>query len=238
MAQETLEHDMAYRRFERAAEWPMLVLSVIFVGLLIGPEIVEMDSTAVDLAIGMIWAAFALEVVILFFLAPSKRRMLREHWIDVLVVAAPFLRPLRIARLMRILRAGSALARALQGVSAVAQRRGLQLYGAVTIVVVAGAALVVYGLERDAPDSNITDLDDALWWAVATTTTVGYGDHFPVTGDGRAVATLLMLVGIGLVGVVTANVAAHLVEDEQAKEIADLRTQLDRVEALLTERAS
>lgn len=164
--------------------------------------------------------------------------MLREHWVDVLIVAAPFLRPLRIARLVRVLRAGSALARALQGVSAVAQRRGLQLYGAVTILVVTGAALVVYVLEREAPNSNITDLGDALWWAVTTTTTVGYADHFPVTGDGRAVATLLMLVGIGLVGVVTANVAAHLVEDEQADEIADLRAQLDRIEELLTHRAS
>lgn len=66
MTRETLDHDTAYRRFERAAEWPMLVLSMIFVALLIGPEIVEMDSAEIDLAIGMIWAVFGLEVVTLF----------------------------------------------------------------------------------------------------------------------------------------------------------------------------
>lgn len=96
---------------------------------------------------------------------------------------------------------------------------------------------LVYAFEKDAPGSNITSLGDALWWAAVTTTTVGYGDHSPVTTDGRAIALLLMVVGIGLVGVVTANVAAYFVEREQAEEMAVLREQLDRIEALLSSQA-
>lgn len=234
---ETTEHndpDSAYRRFERAIEWPMLVLSIIFVGLLIVPEVTGIDRTSVEVAMGLIWAAFAMEVLTLAYLAPSKRRMLREHWLDVLIVAAPFLRPLRIARVLRVVRGGSAVGRTLVGISAVVQRRGLQVYGLFTVLVIIGGALLVYGLERDTDGSNITTVGDALWWAVVTTTTVGYGDHFPTSPDARAVAAVLMLVGIGLVGVVTANIAAFFVEEEQRSEIAELRSQLDRIEAILT----
>lgn len=229
--------DSAYRRFERAIEWPMLVLSVIFVALLIVPSIVTVEEAATELALAIIWVLFGLEVVILFVLAPSKRQMFQEHWLDVLIVAAPFLRPLRVARLIRVVRAGSAIGRVLAGVTAVAQRRGLQMYGAFTIIVIAGSAMLVYGLERDVSESNITNGGDALWWATVTATTVGYGDHFPVTTEGRAVAVLLMLVGIGLLGVVTANVAAFFVEGDQADDMADLRAQLDRIEAMLANRS-
>lgn len=229
--------ETAYRRFERAVEWPMLVLSVIFVVLLFLPDLTNVDAGVARFATSLLWALFGAEVVILFWLAPSKRRMFREHWLDVLIVAAPFLRPLRIGRIARLARAGGVVARSLQGVTRVAQRKGLQTYGAFTVALVAGSAVLVYALERDAEDSSITSLGDSLWWAVVTVTTVGYGDHAPVTSDGRAVATLLMLVGIGLVGVVTANVAAYFVEQEQADEMASMRQQLDRIEALLASNA-
>lgn len=228
--------DSAYRRFERAVEWPMLVLSVIFVALLIVPEIAKVDDVALDVVLGLIWAAFAGEVLALLALAPSTRRMLREHWLDILIVAAPFLRPLRIARLMRVVRAGSVFGRAISGIAAVAQRKGLQIYGAVTMGLIIVCALLVYALERDVEGSNITTIGEAPWWSVVTTTTVGYGDHFPVSADARAVATLLMLVGIGLVGVVTANVAAYFVEQERADEMTEMREQLDRIETLLEQR--
>lgn len=223
----------AYRRFERAVEWPMLVLSAAFVVLLFLPDLTTIDAGTLTFATGALWASFGLEVIILFWLAPSKRGMLREHWLDIIIVAAPFLRPLRIGRIVRVARTGGVIARSLQGITRVAQRKGLQTYGAFTVVVVAASAALVYGLERDANGSTITTFGDALWWAVVTVTTVGYGDHSPVTSDGRAVSTVLMFVGIGLVGVVTANVAAHFVEEEQADELASIRDQLDRIETLL-----
>lgn len=213
----------------------MLVLSVLFVVALLIPDVTSVDEGPFAFATPTLWAIFAAEIVLLFVLAPSKRRMLREHWLDVVIVAAPFLRPLRVGRIVRIARTGSVLARALKGATAVANRRGLQVYGAFTVVVICGAALLVYGLEKGAAGSNVVDLGDALWWAVVTTTTVGYGDHYPVSGDGRAVAVVLMLVGVGLVGVVTANVAAYFLESEQSSELAELRSQLDRIEAMLAD---
>ncbi|MDE0802946.1 MAG: ion channel [Acidimicrobiales bacterium] len=211
----------------------MLVLSVAFVVLLLLPDLTTIDANALTFATATLWAIFGLEIIVLFFLAPSKRRMFRDHWLDIIIVAAPFLRPLRIGRIARVARTGGVIARSLQGVTRVAQRKGLQTYGAFTAVVVAASAALVFGLERDTNGSTITTFGDALWWAVVTVTTVGYGDHAPTTSDGRAVSTVLMFVGIGLVGVVTANVAAHFVEEEQADELASIRSQLDRIETLL-----
>jgi voltage-gated potassium channel len=90
-------------------------------------------------------------------------------------------------------------------------------------VYVAGAAIMSVGLgsiaildaERNAPGANITSYGDALWWACTTVTTVGYGDRYPVTTEGRMIAVVLMVVGIGLVGAITASVATWMVSHVQ-----------------------
>jgi voltage-gated potassium channel len=92
--------------------------------------------------------------------------------------------------------------------------------------------------ERDAPGAHITTFPDALWWAATTVTTVGYGDTFPVTGTGRLVAVALMVVGISLVSIITATIAAWFIDQTRGAataERADLAERLQRVEATLAE---
>jgi voltage-gated potassium channel len=72
--------------------------------------------------------------------------------------------------------------------------------------------------ERSSRDANISDFGDAIWWAVSTMTTVGYGDHYPVTPVGRLVAFGLMIGGIALLGTVTATLASWLVETVAAEK--------------------
>jgi voltage-gated potassium channel len=79
------------------------------------------------------------------------------------------------------------------------------------------AALAVLDVERSSSDANITDFGDAMWWAVTTMTTIGYGDRYPVTGVGRLVAFALMVGGIALLGTVTATLASWLVETVAAE---------------------
>src|SRR6476659_1224606 len=81
----------------------------------------------------------------------------------------------------------------------------------IVIAVVFASAFFMWRVEYDAPDATITTLRAAMWWAVVTTTTVGYGDYTPVTQVGRAIATVVMIVGIGLIGTVSATVAAWFV---------------------------
>ena len=80
------------------------------------------------------------------------------------------------------------------------------------------AALAVLDAERSSPDANITDFGDAIWWAITTMTTVGYGDRYPVTSVGRLVAFGLMIGGIALFGTVTATLASWLVETVAGRE--------------------
>ncbi len=70
------------------------------------------------------------------------------------------------------------------------------------------ASLAVLEAERPNPQANITTFGDALWWAVTTVTTGGYGDHYPITTTGRLVAVGLMLAGITLLGILTASLAS------------------------------
>ena len=99
----------------------------------------------------------------------------------------------------------------------------------VAVAVVIGAAATVLDAERNVPDSNITTFPDALWWAATTVTTVGYGDRFPVTAEGRLVGVVLMVVGIAVFGSITAALAGRLIQagaaeadDEAAERIREL----------------
>ncbi|MBM6403625.1 two pore domain potassium channel family protein [Phycicoccus sp. CSK15P-2] len=121
----------------------------------------------------------------------------------------PLLRPLQLLRLVTLL-------------GVLNRKAGGSLRGRVAVYVVGGtltvivvAALAMLDAERGAPDATIANVGDALWWATVTVTTVGYGDTYPVTVEGRVVAVGLMLAGIALLGVVTATFASWLIERVQ-----------------------
>ena len=94
---------------------------------------------------------------------------------------------------------------------------------------------LVLSFEHQAKGSNIHNFGDAHWWAIVTVTTVGYGDKFPVSAGGRAVAIVLMFVGIGLIGVLIATVASYFVEQGADEDRVELIERLDRMEAMLIE---
>lgn len=157
--------------------------------------------------------------------------MVLTHKLDLLLIALPMLRPLRLLRLVVL---GATAARATVGVRRDLARPGFQSFLLVAVTIVAVGAGLVYLLERDAAASTFEGPADALWWALVTATTVGYGDHYPVTAAGRGVAVLLMLLGIGVFSVVTANVAAYSVEAEGTKaRETELLARPERIEGML-----
>lgn len=101
------------------------------------------------------------------------------------------------------------------------------------MLIVFACAGLVLSFEANSRGSNIHNYGQALWWAIVTVTTVGYGDKYPVTPGGQDVAVVLMLVGIGLIGVLTATVASYFVEQSNDEERAELVERLDRMEAML-----
>jgi voltage-gated potassium channel len=84
--------------------------------------------------------------------------------------------------------------------------------GIVLPLLVFTCSLGVYDAEHDAPGANITNFGDAIWWAFVTVTTIGYGDYFPVTFEGRFIAVLLMLSGLALVSVITVSFASWFLD--------------------------
>lgn len=234
----TTDDASALERFERVTAWPMLILSVAILPLLIIPFTMRLsESTEATLLTidWLIWGLFALEYGIRLYLAPRKREFLRHNVIDLVVVAVPLLRPLRVARSVRLLRALRAaraavfVARGLKAARVVLTRHKLHYALVVTLLVVVGSALLVAAVEGGAPGSSIGSIGDALWWAITTVTTVGYGDLAPVTPVGRGVAVVLMILGIGLFGLLAASLASFFISEEEEEEEAETQARLDDI---------
>jgi voltage-gated potassium channel len=153
----------------------------------------------------VIWATFAADFVWRLWLADARVTFLRAHVLELLTVALPMLRPLRVLRVLSF-------------TSLMSRRSDSDLFlsvaqviaGSVTLLVTVGS-LAMLDAERDAHGANITTVGDAFWWGIVTITTVGYGDYYPVTLTGRIIATIMMLLGIALVGVVTAAISGWLI---------------------------
>lgn len=238
----------ALERFQRQTLIPVLILAIASLPLIVVPLLFDfsptVDSTifAID---WFIWAAFALEYGIRLYLAPAKRDFMRHNVIDLVVIVLPFLRPLRVARsarLLRILRLGRAMAyfaRFFDALRDVLQRHRFNYSLLVASLVTVGAAFLVFEAERGTEGANILTLPDALWWAITTVTTVGYGDRFPTTAMGRGIGAVLMVLGIALFGLIAASVSALFVRKDVAQavdpQLEEINERLGRIEETLSE---
>ena len=229
--------------WESRLELPLTVTAIAFlvayaVDVLAQPE--GAGHLTVQVVIWATWVVFAVDYVVRLVLARHRWHYFLHHLVDFAVVVLPVLRPLRLLRIISLL---ELLQRA----------AGARLRGRVAVYVI-GSTTVLVGLaslamleaERSAPGASITSYGQALWWAIVTITTVGYGDKVPVSDMGHFIAVALMIAGIALLGTVTAWLASWLVErvaDDKAEsdavtkaelaaltaEVAALRGALERV---------
>jgi len=142
---------------------------------------------------------------------------MRWGWIDLLssIPMVDFLRVgrlLRLIRLLRIVRAYKTVNQLLKHIFKNKAEGALTSVTIMAILFVIFSAIAILQVEDD-PNSNIKTAEDAIWWAYVTITTVGYGDKFPITTEGRIIAALLMTIGVGLFGTITAYFASLFVGD-------------------------
>ncbi len=213
-------------RWEELGNWPLTLAALLFLGVYAWPILVPDLSggwaTACRVVALGAWAMFAIDYAVRLALSIDRRAFVRSNVFDLIVVALPVLRPLRLLRLVTLL---SVLNR--HAGSSLRGRVAIYVAGASALVILV-AALAALDAERDAPGATITSFGDALWWAMTTVTTVGYGDTFPVTTTGRVAAAGLMLSGIALIGVVTASFASWLIERvSEVEEESEAATRRD-----------
>jgi voltage-gated potassium channel len=226
-------------RYEHRTATPMTVLAVAFLFVYSTPIIWSSAPGPVHEVLRLlnltIWAAFVVDLAIRAWLSGRPLGYVVRHPIDLLLILLPMLRPLRV---LRVFTAMQMLIRQGGRVSI-----GKTLAGAAgaALLLMFIAAVAMLDAERGNPDSTIHSFGDALWWSGATVATVGYGDVYPVTWIGRWVAFCLMLVGISLIGVVTASIAAWFVgrsEEVESDLVSEIRALREEVAQLRDQRSA
>ncbi|MHA6628236.1 ion channel [Pseudonocardia sichuanensis] len=214
--------------WDRRVDWWLTGLAVVF--------LVAYAWQVLDTSLGPVgrmllegvltgtWALFGVDYLVRIALARRRGRFVGTHLLDLAILLLPMFRQLRA---LRVVTAVTVLNRQLRD-----DARGRVVVYVVGSVALIGfvAALAVLDAERDAPDATITTFGDAVWWTITTISTVGYGDRYPVTLEGRLVAASLMVAGIALLGVVTASIASWFVENLRRSGAA-VERELDEVSA-------
>jgi len=233
---------MTLESWERWTDWPLTILAVGFLAAyawpILDPTLPSTTLSVLSALTVVVWALFGVDYLTRLCLATNRWAFIRSHLLDLVTLALPILRPLRALRVITVLtRLNRRASMSFRGQAVV------YVVGAVVLVAFV-ASLAMLDAERDGTEPNIVNFGDAVWWALTTVTTVGYGDRYPTTGEGRLIAVGLMVAGIALLGVVTAALASWFVERigrvekaeahtrgelaDLAEEVRQLRSALDR----------
>lgn len=171
----------------------------------------------------LICVVFLIDFIVRFSRAESKLAFMKWGWIDLIssIPAFDMLRAGRFIRLIRLLRILRAIRSTKALIEYIFRDRTRGTFAAVTslsVLLVIFASISILNAETD-PASNIKTAEDALWWSFVTVTTVGYGDKYPVTTEGRLIAAVLMVAGVGLFGTFTGFVASWFMEGKKTPPV-------------------
>jgi voltage-gated potassium channel len=176
-------------------------------------------SNLLSLIDDFICIIFIADFSIRLYYAKNKLKFLQWGWIDLLssIPAFPFVRfgrVFRLVRLFRVLRGFRSIRVLVNHIYRNRVKGTITSVALITVLIVIISSISILLVETD-QNSNIKTAEDALWWSMVTVTTVGYGDKYPVTTEGRIIGTFLMVVGVGVFGVFTAYVASWFIEGKQ-----------------------
>lgn len=191
-------------QWERKIIWPMFILSFTFSTLgitwLFYRSALPADArAAIETAMTTLWIIFILDFLLRWWVSVSRVQFVRERWFEMASLLIPFLRPLiPLAYAWRL------------PVFFDDTAKGFRIRYQITTATIAMfflylISLLVWKAEEGVPGATIKNWGDSLWWGISTITTVGYGDITPVTLTGRILATVLMVVGVFIFGVVSAS---------------------------------
>jgi len=219
---------MTLEKYKSILFWPLNFLAIAYVIAFtcnnFHLQIAEKNAVLFQSVDNLVWIIFSLDYFTMLFLSKNKKSFIKFHIIDLILVVFPFIRILRILRLLTLLT---------KQFNNVKQRIfiSVPIYTttAAGLLILLGGALI-YDIEYMREGSNIKTPSDALWWAAVTITTVGYGDRYPVSNEGRLLGVGLMICGIAVVGTVTANFAGWIISQIKEAENENQKIELELAE--------
>jgi voltage-gated potassium channel len=200
----------------------ILILSIyVLISLII--SVIFKLSNELNILLGyidnFICFIFLIDFWIRFKNADNKLAFMKWGWID-LIASIPFLDyaragiVIRLVRLIRVFRALKSTKLIYEHIAQNKKQSVLTSVALISILMIIFSSIAILQFERDI-NSNIKTAEDAIWWSYVTITTVGYGDKFPVTTEGRIIGAILMTTGVGIFGTFTALVSSWFVQNKE-----------------------
>ncbi|MCY7274133.1 MAG: ion transporter [Phormidesmis sp. CAN_BIN44] len=233
--EQAIEHEQQQilQQLEDWLELPMLVLSLVWLGLFV-VELTWGLTPLLDAISLVIWGVFILELVLRLSLAPRKISYLKANWLAAVSLLLPALRVFRFLRIMRILQTTRAVRglrllrvltrtnRSMRSLTANFARRGFGYVVMTTAIITLTGAAGMYAFEQEAPNSpGFDNYGTALWWTAMLMTTMG-SDYFPKTPEGRVLCFLLALYAFAVFGYVTATLATFFIGQDADDDEAEI----------------
>ena len=206
------------------AIYALIMLSAAVIAIETLPDLGPALAATLAAAELVILGLFAIEYILRLSCSARPLRYAFSFWgiVDfvAIVPAVLFLFPdlatvralrlLRVLRLLKLFKASRALDRIAAAVTRARAEFGIFFF--IAVVALYLAAVGIYHFEHAAQPEGFSSIPESLWWAIATLTTVGYGDVYPITTGGRIFTGLVLLIGIGIVAVPAGLITAALTE--------------------------
>ncbi|ELR64706.1 cAMP-dependent Kef-type K+ transport system [Photobacterium marinum] len=150
----------------------------------------------------------------------DRKNYIKHHWPDF-IASIPVIEPVRFARVVQIFRVIRLIRSGQQVINHIRRNRReatiASIFLLLTVLVTVGSALMLL-FEGSDPKANIHSAGDAIWWVLVTISTVGYGDHYPVTVFGKTLAAIIIICGVGLFGMVAGLISSIISDPAKKKE--------------------
>jgi voltage-gated potassium channel len=208
--------ELFVQRWEQYTFWPLITLGLAFIALyavpIIWPELNAGVVLDIDVSMDIIWALFVIDFVVKLAVTERRWAFIKRHIIDIIALILPFARPLQAVRAIGV------ATLALRKFGGKVRHRVLVFVGTMAVFIWFIGGLAITQVERGVPGSNIVTVSDGWWWSFMTMATVGFGDRYPVSDQGRMIGAVLVISGLALLGTLTASIATWFINSSRREE--------------------